>query len=198
MNPSRIFQRLHAMAVLMTTSNAPVSTAATFVAATAWRRVSKEFYRMKKVLVCALLAIAMACLGTALYAQDTMSPGQGMGQGGPGGMHHGPMSPDQRLQRMTQQLNLTADQQTKIKPILEQEQQQMQTLHGDTSMSQPDRMSKMQELRQGTNNQIKSVLTADQQQKFVQMQDRHGPGMGHGGMGQDGMQAPPQQAPPQQ
>jgi Spy/CpxP family protein refolding chaperone len=59
-------------------------------------------------------------------------------------------------------------------------------------------MSKMQELRQGTNNQIKSVLTADQQQKFVQMQDRHGPGMGHGGMGQDGMQAPPQQAPPQQ
>jgi Spy/CpxP family protein refolding chaperone len=198
MNPSRIFQRLHAMAVLMTTSNAPVSTAATFVAATAWRRVSKEFYRMKKVLVCALLAVAMACLGTALYAQDTMSPGQGMGQGGPGGMHHGPMSPDQRLQRMTQQLNLTADQQTKIKPILEQEQQQMQTLHGDTSMSQPDRMSKMQELRQGTNNQIKSVLTADQQQKFVQMQDRHGPGMGHGGMGQDGMQAPPQQAPPQQ
>ena len=198
MNPSRIFQRLHAMAVLMTTSNAPVSTAATFVAATAWRRVSKEFYRMKKVLVCALLAIAMACLGTALYAQDTMSPGQGMGQGGPGGMHHGPMSPDQRLQRMTQQLNLTADQQTKIKPILEQEQQQMQTLHGDTSMSQPDRMSKMQELRQGTNNQIKSVLTADQQQKFVQMQDRHGPGMGHGGMGQDGMQAPPQQAPPPQ
>ncbi|MGD0929391.1 MAG: hypothetical protein ABR902_01955 [Candidatus Korobacteraceae bacterium] len=153
---------------------------------------------MKKVLVCALLAVAMACLGTALYAQDTMSPGQGMGQGGPGGMHHGPMSPDQRLQRMTQQLNLTADQQTKIKPILEQEQQQMQTLHGDTSMSQPDRMSKMQELRQGTNNQIKSVLTADQQQKFVQMQDRHGPGMGHGGMGQDGMQAPPQQAPPQQ
>ena len=94
---------------------------------------------MKKVLICALLAIAMACLGTALYAQDTMSQGQGMGQGGPGGMHHMPMSPDQRLQRMTQQLNLTADQQQKIKPILEQEQQQVQTLHQDMSISQQDK-----------------------------------------------------------
>ncbi len=154
---------------------------------------------MKKVLICSLLAIAMACLGTALYAQDTMSQGQGMGQGGPGGMHHMPMSPDQRLQRMTQQLNLTADQQQKIKPILEQEQQQMQTLHGDTSMSQPDRMSKMQQIRQGANDQIKSVLNPDQQQKFTEMQERHGPGgMDHGGMGQGGMQAPPPQAPPQQ
>ncbi|MFZ0794935.1 MAG: hypothetical protein WAM65_14275 [Candidatus Korobacteraceae bacterium] len=184
------------MAVLMTTSNAPVSTAATFMATTAWRRVSKELYRMKKVLICALLATAMACLGTALYAQDTMSQGQGMGQGG--GMHHMAMSPDQRLQRMTQQLNLTADQQAKIKPILEQEQQQMQTLHGDTSMSQQDKWSKMQQIRQGTNDQIKAVLTPDQQQKFVQMTERHGPGMGHGGMGPGGMQAPPQQAPPQQ
>lgn len=153
---------------------------------------------MKKVLICALLAIAMACLGTVLYAQDTMSPGQGMGQGGPGGPHHTPMSPDQRLQRLTKQLNLSADQQEKIKPILEQEQQQVQTLHQDTSMSQMDRMSKMQQIRQGTNDQIKSVLTSDQQQKFVQMQDRHGPGMGQGGMGQGGMQVPPQQAPPQQ
>ena len=196
MNPSRIFHKLHAMAALMTTSNAPVSTAATFVATTAWRRISKEFYRMKKVLICALLAITVACLGTALYAQDTMSQGQGMGQGG---MHHMQMSPEQRLQRMTQQLNLTSDQQQKIKPVLEQEQQQMQTLHGDTSMSQQDRMSKMQQIRQGTNDQIKSVLTPDQQQKFAQMNERHGPGgMGHGGMGQDGMQAPPPQAAPQQ
>lgn len=152
---------------------------------------------MKKVLICALLAIAMACLGTALYAQDTMSQGQGMGQGG--GMHHMQMSPDQRLQHMTQQLNLTADQQTKIKPILEQEQQQMQPLHGDTSMSQQDKWSKMQQIRQGTNDQIKAVLTPDQQTKFAQMQERHGPGgMGHGGMGAGGMQAPPQQAAPQQ
>ena len=184
--------------VLMTTSNAPVSTVPTFVAATAWRRVSKEFYRMKNVLICALLAISMACLGTTLYAQDSMSQGQGMGQG-PGAPHRMAMSPDQRLQHLTQKLNLTADQQQKIKPILEQEQQQVQTLHQDTSISQQDKWGKMQQIRQGTNDQIKSVLNPDQQQKFTQMTERHGPGgMGHGGMGEGGMQAPPQQAPPQQ
>jgi Spy/CpxP family protein refolding chaperone len=182
------------MAVLMTTSNAPVSTAATFLATTAWRRVSKEFYRMKKVLICALLAIAMACLGTALYAQDTMGQGQGMGQGGPGGMHRMPMSPDQRLQRLTQQLDLTSDQQAKIKPILEQDQQQMQAVHEDSSVSQQDKWGKMKQIRQSTDEQIKAVLNPEQQQKFAKMTERRGPPAG--GMGQGGTL--PQQAPPQQ
>ena len=45
---------------------------------------------------------------------------QGGGQGGPmrGGGPRGPMSPDDRLKQMTKDFNLTADQQTKIKPIL--------------------------------------------------------------------------------
>ncbi len=147
---------------------------------------------MKKVLLCAL-AIAIACCGSVLFAQDTMAPNQGQSAGAG---HHGMMiSPDQRLQHMTKTLNLTEDQQQKIKPILEQEQQQMQSLHQDTSMSQPDRMSKMREMRQSTNEQIKAVLTPDQQKKWeADMQNRrmHG-GMDHGGMGQ----GQPQQAPPQ-
>jgi len=153
---------------------------------------------MKKPLICALLALAVAGCGTALYAQqDNMGQGQtGQGQGqmsqgqepmGQG--HRGMMSPDQRLEHLTRALTLSPDQQQKIKPMLEQEQQQMQTLHQDTSMTQADRMSKARELRQGTNDQIKSVLTPDQQTKFTQMQDRqmermhHGMGEG-GGMGQ--------------
>jgi protein CpxP len=63
------------------------------------------------------------------------------------------MSTDQRLQMMTKQLNLTPDQQQKIKPLLENESQQMQALHQDTSLSQEDRMSKMQQIRQSTNEQ---------------------------------------------
>jgi protein CpxP len=193
MNPFRMFRKFHAVTVLMTTSNSPFSMAAMFVATSAWRRVSKELCRMKKPLICALLAIAVACGGTALYAQDNMSQGQGqMGQApGANGGHH-MMSPDQRLEHLTKMLNLTSDQQQKIKPMLEQEQQQMQSLHQDTSMTQADRMSKMREIRQGTNDQIKSVLTGDQQTKFTQMQDRQMEHMGHGGMGQ------PQSTPPQQ
>ena len=66
----------------MTTSNSPFSMAAMLMATSAWQRVSKELYRMKKVLICGLLAIAVACCGTALYAQDNMGQGQtGQGQG---------------------------------------------------------------------------------------------------------------------
>lgn len=161
-----------------------------FVVISNWRRASKEFCNMKKVLICSLLAIAMVCCGSILYAQDTMTQGGSAPMGG----HR--MSVDQRLEHMTRQLNLTTDQQQKIKPILEQEQQQMMGLHQDSSMSQQDRMSKAQSIRQSTMDQIKPILTTEQQQKWEQMQTRGMQG-GHGGMGQGGGMAQPQQSPPQ-
>jgi len=123
---------------------------------------------MKKCFVCALLSLTLACCGTALYAQqDTTS------QGGPPAAHRMPPSPEQRLQHMTKALNLTPEQQEKIKPILENEQSQMQTLHTDTSMSRDDRMAKAQQIRQGSNEQINQLLSTDQQQKWSQMQGQH-------------------------
>jgi len=133
---------------------------------------------MKKMMICALLTVAVACCGTALYAQDNMSQSGGqMAQGG----HH-MATPEQRLQHMTRMLNLTDDQQAKIKPMLEQQQQQMEALHQDSSMSQADRHSKMMEIRQSTDEQIKGVLTPEQQTKWQQMQERNM--QRHGGMGQ--------------
>ena len=143
---------------------------------------------IKKLMLPATLALALAIAGVSAWAQ------MGPTGGGPGGgqMGHGPMSPDQKLQMMTSQLNLTTDQQAKIKPILESESQQMQALHQDSSLSREDRMSKMQQIRQGTNEQIKPILTSDQQQKFSEMMSHQGRGGPHG--------APPpgQSTPPQQ
>jgi|SRR5208282_4714061 len=142
---------------------------------------------MKKLIALTALAMALTFAGASAWAQ--MGPGAG------GGSSHGqPMSADQRLQMMTKQLNLTADQQQKIKPLLESESQQMQTLHQDTSLSQEDRMSKMQQIRQSTNEQIKSSLNPDQQQKFDEMMSRRG--RGHGGPAgapPQGQSAPPPQ-----
>ncbi len=177
-----MWRQLNAVLVLMTTSSSPFSTGAIYVATSAWQTVSKEFFRMKKSLICALLTLALACCGTALYAQqDTMS------QGAPQAGQHRMPSPDQRLQHMTKMLNLTPDQQAKIKPILENEQTQMQGLHQDTSMSRDDRMSKAQSIRQSSNDEIKQILTADQQQKWSQAQEER-----HGGMGQGGGAMKPQ------
>jgi Spy/CpxP family protein refolding chaperone len=168
MTSSRLLRQLNAVVVAMTISSSPFSTAAMFVAAGAWQRVSKEFHLMKKTLMCGLLGLAMAASGTALYAQ--MQQGSGPG----GGMQRmGPMSADQRLQHLTQMLNLTSDQQAKIKPILETESQQMEALHSDTSMSREDRMAKMQSIHQATSSQITPILTSEQQQKWQQMQARH-------------------------
>ena len=178
----------------MTVSGSPFSTAAIFVAAGVAQRFSKEFSRMKKAVVCALLCMAMALCGTALYAQMQ----DGMAQGG--AMHPmGPMSTEQRLQHLTQMLNLTSDQQSKIKPILENESQQMQTLRADTSMTREDRMGKMRSIRETTNSQISPILTTAQQQKWQQMQSEQRQHM-HGGVapnavGSDGQMNPP---PPQQ
>ena len=138
---------------------------------------------MKKILsnTAAMLALAMGVV--TAYAQMPAEPAGG-GQYG----HGQPPTVEQRLQRMTKQLNLTEDQQPKIKPILENESTQVQSLRADSSLSQQDRMAKMQQIRQTSSEQIKPILNADQQQKFAEMMSR--PGRGRGG-------PPPSQAPPQ-
>jgi hypothetical protein len=121
----------------------------------------------KKNLVYAAVAFALLMGGSAVYAQD---PG--------GGQKKEPMTAEQRLQHMTKQLNLTDEQQQQIKPILENEQKEMQAVRQDSSLSRSDRMSKMQQLRQDTSSQIKPVLNQDQQQKYEQSANRQGQGTG--------------------
>ena len=148
---------------------------------------------MKKLLCASALMFTLAC-GGRLMAQQPQEMG-------PGGEHHGGgmmMSTDQRLQRMTHQLDLTSEQQTKIRPILEQESSQMQALHQDSSLTPQEMHAKMQQIRQTTNDQIKAQLTSEQQQKFEQMQMRRprGPMGGPGGQQSpppEGSQPPPQQ-----
>jgi septal ring factor EnvC (AmiA/AmiB activator) len=122
-----------------------------------------------------VVAIASLLLGTcALYAQEPAP--QGGGQYGRGQMP----TADQRLQRMTQALDLSEDQQQKIKPILENESTQMQSLRADSSMSQDDRMAKMKQIRETTTSQINPILNADQQKKYAEMASHMGRGRGPG------------------
>jgi hypothetical protein len=57
------------------------------------------------------------------------------------------MTTDERLQRLTQALNLTDDQQQKIRPILENETQQLDALHQNTALTGQDRRDKMLSIR---------------------------------------------------
>ena len=150
---------------------------------------------MKKVLLCALLGLAIVSCGSALYAQMPPGPNAGHRPGKP-------LTTDERLQRLTQYLNLTDDQQQKIRPILENETQQLDALHQDTALTGPDRRNKMLEIRDNTTGQITPQLNPDQQKKYQEMVARHpappagqGQGMGAGqgqGEGQGQPPAPPQ------
>lgn len=87
-------------------------------------------------------------------------------------MGRGPMNPDEQLARMTKRYNLSADQQSQIKPILADQQQQMQALRGDSSMSGEDRMAKMQSIREGSNTKITAILNDSQKKQFSEDQQR--------------------------
>ena len=138
---------------------------------------------MKRIAFQTSTVVTFLLVTVAAYAQ--MQPQGGSGQWGRGQ----PPTVDQRLQHMTQMLNLTGEQQEKIKPILENESTQMQALRSDTSLSREDRMTKMKQIRENTASQINPILTPDQQKQYAEMMSRMGPGHGPGG----GQQGPPQQ-----
>jgi Spy/CpxP family protein refolding chaperone len=125
------------------------------------------------------LVIVLAALWSlAVYAQQSdqnAAPGaqdsRPRGQMGPGGPR-GPMTPEMELDRLTKELNLTKDQQDKIKPILEDRHKQMTALREDTSVSREDRFTKTREIRKTTDDKIREVLTPEQQTKLEEMQKR--------------------------
>lgn len=132
---------------------------------------------MKKL----LLTAAMTALLLATMTAFAQMPAE---QSGGQWSHGQPPTVDQRLQRMTQQLELTGDQQGKIKPILENESTQMQSLRADSSLSQEDRMAKMKQIRETTASQINPILNADQQKKYGEMMSHMGRGRGGPAQGQ--------------
>jgi Spy/CpxP family protein refolding chaperone len=80
------------------------------------------------------------------------------------------------LAELTAKLNLTADQQKTIGPILENAKSQGKALRDDDSMSQEDKRAKMKEIMTTSRAQIRAALTADQQKIFDAMGERGGKG----------------------
>jgi hypothetical protein len=91
-------------------------------------------------------------------------------------------NPDEQLAHLTKALNLTSDQQTQIKPLLENQQQQMMALHQDQSLSREDRMTKAKSLHADTTSKIEGILNDQQKQKYAAMQEKMEERM-HGGAG---------------
>ena len=84
------------------------------------------------------------------------------------GMQRGE-SADQHLQMLSEKLNLTDDQKTKLKPMLQDQMQQMKAVREDSSLSEEQKRAKMKSIHESLHEQINAVLTPEQQAKFKQM-----------------------------
>jgi hypothetical protein len=125
-----------------------------------------------KIFAIALGGMLAVSANAALYAQDqtqTQAPATGAQEQGPGhrGMH---MDPNKQLEHLTKTLNLTADQQTQIKPILTDRQQKMQALWQDQALSREDRHGKAEAIQQDTKTRLEATLNDQQKQQFEEMQ----------------------------
>ena len=86
------------------------------------------------------------------------------------GMHQKGESAEQHLQMLSEKLNLTDDQKAKLKPILQDQMQQMKAVREDSSLSEDQKRAKMKSIHESLHDQINAVLTPEQQAKFKQMQ----------------------------
>ena len=85
-------------------------------------------------------------------------------------VHQKGESAEQHLQMLSEKLNLTDDQKAKLKPILQDQMQQMKAVREDSSLSEDQRRAKMKSIHESLHDQINAVLTPEQQAKFKQMQ----------------------------
>lgn len=98
--------------------------------------------------------------------------GQSTPQSAPG--QSGQSNIDNQVNILAEQLNLTKDQQEKVRSILVDQHEQAMTLVRDNTLSRDDKIAKIHTLRDGTINKVRGVLNADQKPKFdamVQQQD---------------------------
>jgi protein CpxP len=116
-------------------------------------------------------------LGVAMAApQNTTAGAQSQDQSAPAqrgqwaGRHEA--DPNKQVQHLTKKLNLTADQQNQILPILTSRQQQMESIRKDSSLSAQDRREKFRAVREDSDGKIRAVLNDDQKKTYDQMQQQ--------------------------
>jgi len=106
--------------------------------------------------VLTLVAAGAIALGGFVVVQAQPGPGGG-------GRWHGHGF---GLQGITEKLNLTSDQQTKVQPIIDGAKPQIAAIHQEA-------MQKMKAVMDSTVSQIRPLLTPDQQKKLDEIQKAH-------------------------
>lgn len=107
-----------------------------------------------------------------LKARRQQGEKDGDAHGGPRaeGQKHG--GPAEHLQKMKEELGLTADQEADIKQVFEESRPQMQELHENSSLSPEQKREQMRQIMEANRAKIRALLTPEQQAKFDQMKPK--------------------------
>jgi hypothetical protein len=112
----------------------------------------------KSLLYAALLCAGFACL-SSLHAADAKAAAKDSQS----------LLIEMRLKRWTKELEFTADQQAKIKALLEEESKTVAKVDEDTSLAVGDRAKKVDEIHKTTYAKIKPLLTEKQLPVFEKL-----------------------------
>ncbi|HEV2691828.1 MAG TPA: hypothetical protein VG347_02930 [Verrucomicrobiae bacterium] len=117
--------------------------------------------KLNKILMLASIVAAGLSSGIPAQAQDSNAPAA----------TPPPMRRPQIMnaEGLTKALDLTDDQKTKVKPILEDMQKQGADIRKDTSLAPEDRRAKMKEIRDAAGAKLKEILTPEQYAKWEKM-----------------------------
>jgi len=127
--------------------------------------------KINRLSIIAALAVGSLLACTTLASAQDAQPGK-KGRGA---------SVEQRVERLSKDLNLTDEQKTKVTALLQEENTKMRDLRGDTSLDQQQRADKRRELRQDTVKKMKETLKPDQFEKYQKLQQEMRQRRGQGG-----------------
>jgi Spy/CpxP family protein refolding chaperone len=128
--------------------------------------------KTSRILALAIAALSLGLAAPIILAQDAPPPPP---KGEHEGHHKGPRDP---LKMLTEKLNLTADQQAKLKPIAEEQKKALDAVRDDASLEKDAKKAKAKEIWQAYQPKIRALLTPEQQVKFDEMKEDMGRGPG--------------------
>ncbi|HKW19266.1 MAG TPA: hypothetical protein VJO35_17290 [Terriglobales bacterium] len=127
------------------------------------------------LLFAAVVAISLTAMAqtpaTSQPSQSQSAPAQATPANPPSNQPNASTNSGQSTQANADNpLNLTEDQKAKLRPIIMDENQQMEALRNDTSMTQEQKIAKANQIRADASPKIKAILTPEQLQKLAELQ----------------------------
>lgn len=104
--------------------------------------------------------------GVALLTWGQAAPA-GVGGGAGRGLARRP-----GVVRMLQRLDLTPDQKTQVRNLLQTQRQKVQSIRQDAALSPEQKQDQIKEIRQSTHRQVLGILSPEQQARLKQFQER--------------------------